>query len=59
MEDFIEEGLVMSKLKHPNLLGLIGFTIKDSMPFLLQQYMINGDLKTHLETSNKVSFLRK
>ena len=52
----MKEGLVMSKLKHPNLLGLIGFTIKDNAPLLLQECMINGDLKTHLENSNKVSF---
>ena len=54
MEDFIKEGLMMSKLKHQNLLGLIGFTVKDNVPFLLLQHMVNGDLKTYLETSNKV-----
>ena len=38
----------MSELHHPNVLGLLGICFEDSAPYMLLQYMANGDLKGFL-----------
>ena len=54
MEDFVKEALLMSKFKHPNVLGLVCISVKDNVPCLVQPHMVHGDLKTHLKNSNEV-----
>lgn len=41
---FIEEGRLMSQLKHPNLIKLHGMSLSSANPFLVLEFMENGCL---------------
>ena len=47
---FLNECILMKKIKHPNVLGLYGvcFNTEDGLPFIVLPFMKNGDLKTFL-----------
>ena len=47
----------MAKLKHPNVLSLIGISFDDNKaPFMVTPYMPNGDLRTWLRMETNVWF---
>lgn len=48
MKSFLLECHKMSELHHPNVLGLVGICFENNTPYMLLQYMANGDLKGFL-----------
>ena len=54
MEDFVKEAILIRKLKHPNVIGLLCLTVKDNVPCIVQEHMENGELRTFLHNSDKV-----
>ncbi|XP_028761876.1 probable serine/threonine-protein kinase PBL23 [Neltuma alba] len=46
--EFISEVLMLSLLKHPNLVNLIGYCVEDDHRILTYEYMPNGSLEDHL-----------
>ena len=54
LNNFIEESLIMSKLKHTHVMGLIGVCIDaGSAPYIVMPYMANGSLLTYLKKQRK------
>lgn len=48
MREFINEVRLLGRLKHPNLVRLIGFCATDEEQLLCYEYMPNGNLGQHL-----------
>lgn len=46
--EFISEVLMLSLLKHPNLVNLIGYCVEDDHRILIYEYMPQGSLEDHL-----------
>ncbi|XP_065911883.1 uncharacterized protein [Dysidea avara] len=47
---FLAECVLMNKLQHPNVLGLLGVCLEteNGLPYIVLPFMINGDLKSYL-----------
>lgn len=56
--EFISEVLMLSLLKHPNLVNLIGYCVDDNHRILTYEYMSNGSLEDHLlgKKAHKISY---
>ena len=53
---FLEEGLLMKKFIHPNIMPLIGLTFDPkNNPAIVLPLMANGDLKTYLRSESTVN----
>ena len=52
--DFIEESLLMRKFKHPNVLHLIGISVRNGTPCAILPLMSNGDLKSYMKQHGSV-----
>ncbi|XP_070532967.1 hepatocyte growth factor receptor-like [Ptychodera flava] len=53
--NFLEEGLMMKDLQHPNVLTLIGICIDDrGVPMIILPYMKFGNLKTFIQDKDRV-----
>ncbi|XP_070582303.1 hepatocyte growth factor receptor-like [Ptychodera flava] len=53
-ENFLEEGLLMKDLQHPNVLTLIGICIDDrGVPMIILPYMKFGNLKTFIQDEDR------
>ncbi|XP_022100549.1 plexin-A2-like [Acanthaster planci] len=51
---FLEEGLIMKRFDHVNVMGLLGLTFDpDDNPMLVLPFMANGDLKTFMIRKKK------
>ena len=48
MREFINEVRLLGRLKHPNLVRLVGFCATDEEQLLCYEYMPNGNLAQHL-----------
>ncbi|XLR06204.1 hypothetical protein S83_034142 [Arachis hypogaea] len=46
--EFFVEVLVLSLLKHPNLVNLVGYCAEGEQRILVYEYMVNGSLEDHL-----------
>lgn len=54
-QEFLDEGLIMAKFKHPNVLPLIGIGFDgNKAPLIVTPYMANGDLRTWLRIETNV-----
>ncbi|GAQ86741.1 Protein kinase superfamily protein [Klebsormidium nitens] len=53
MREFINEVRLLGRLKHPNLVRLIGFCATDEEQLLCYEYMPNGNLAQHLRGPHK------
>ena len=54
MENFLEECVKLSQLKHPNVMEIIGVCLDGgTVPFLVMPFMSNGNLLQHLKTNRK------
>ena len=52
VEKFIEEGIKMSRFKHPHLMELIGVCIDAGpAPYIVMPYMANGCLLRYLKNN--------
>lgn len=51
LKSFLRESALMKHFDHPNVLGLIGICLNtpDRVPYIVLQYMANGDLRTFLK----------
>src|SRR5260221_12460627 len=43
-ERFLQEAKIIADLRHPNIIRLLDFAIKDGQPFLVMGYAANGTL---------------
>jgi len=50
IEEFINECVITKNFDHPNVLGLIGISIRENLPLMLLPYMHNGDVKSFLKS---------
>ena len=52
VESFLHESVLMKKIEHPNVLGLLGVCLntEDGLPYIVLPFMENGDLKTFLRS---------
>ena len=48
IEAFLKEAILMKKVKHKNVLELIGIIIEGRMPVVLTPYITKGDLCTYI-----------
>ncbi|KAG8998135.1 hypothetical protein FRB94_007191 [Tulasnella sp. JGI-2019a] len=58
----LEEVNVWSRLQHPHVLPFLGASIAASPPFIVSQYMPNGDIRQYLAknpNANRVQLVRK
>ena len=57
MESFLNECVLMKKIEHPNVLGLLGVCLntEDGIPYIILPFMENGDLKTYLHNKRITS----
>ena len=46
---FEKEVTFMSRLDHPNVIRLLGVCIDEAVPFIMMEYMTNGDLNQYLQ----------
>ena len=56
-ETFLHECVLMKKIEHPNVLGLLGVCLntQDGLPYIVLPFMENGDLKTFLHSKRTTS----
>lgn len=54
-KEFLTEVLMLTMLKHPNLIGLVGFCSEGDQRLLVYEFMPNGTLLDHL--FGKIPFL--
>ena len=51
---FISESVIMKDFKHKNVLGLVGISVgvtdNVTAPYIILPYMVNGDLKSYLQS---------
>lgn len=47
---------LLSKMQHPNMISLLGYSINDETRFIVYELMQNGSLDTQLH-GNKIFFL--
>ena len=58
MEDFLEECVKLSQLKHPNIMEIIGVCLdRGVVPYLVMPFMSNGNLQQHLKTNREKHLL--
>ena len=58
MEDFLEECVKLSQLKHPNIMEIIGVCLdRGVVLYLVMPFMSNGNLLQHLKTNRKKHLL--
>ena len=52
VESFLNECVLMKKVEHPNVLGLLGVCLntEDGLPYIVLPFMENGDLKAFLHS---------
>ena len=57
MESFLNECILMKKVDHVNVLGLLGvcFDNENGLPYVILPFMSNGDLKTFLYSERTTS----
>ena len=55
---FLEEALIMKDFNHPNILPLYGVVFADSLPFVVFEFMDEGNLKSYIikKKDKQVSF---
>ena len=54
VDDFREECMKLSQLKHPNIMETVGVCLDGgAVPFLVMPFMSNGNLLQHLKTNRK------
>ena len=51
---FISESVIIKDFKHRNVLGLVGVSVgvtdNVTAPYIILPYMVNGDLKSYLQS---------
>ncbi len=55
VEEFLSEATIMQDFQHENVLTLLAVAIKDNLPFVILPFMANGDLRTYVSNTHKVS----
>ena len=55
MESFLNECILMKKVDHVNVLGLLGVCFENGLPYIILPFMSNGDLKTFLYSKRTTS----
>ena len=52
VENFLHECVLMKKVEHPNVLGLLEVCLntEDRLPYIVLPFMENGNLKTFLRS---------
>ena len=57
LKALVNECILMKKLKHPNVLPVLGMCLESShengLPFMIMPFMLNGDLKSYLKKKRK------
>ena len=54
MDDFLEECVKLSQLKHPNVMEIVGVCLdRGSVPYLVMPFMSNGNLLQYLKTNRE------
>uniref|UniRef100_A0A8C4WXJ5 Discoidin domain receptor tyrosine kinase 1 n=1 Tax=Eptatretus burgeri TaxID=7764 RepID=A0A8C4WXJ5_EPTBU len=59
-KDFLQEVKILSRLQHPNIVCLLGVSLRDNPLCIVTEYMSNGDLHQFLQlhTISKEPFIR-
>ncbi|ESQ34510.1 hypothetical protein EUTSA_v10009805mg, partial [Eutrema salsugineum] len=52
VEEFINEVVVSSKIKHRNIVGILGCCLETEVPVLVYEYIPNGNLFEHLHNED-------
>ncbi len=55
IEAFLKEAIIMKKVKHENVLELIGIIIEERMPVVITPFITNGDLRNYILAQSPVS----
>ncbi|CAH1776165.1 unnamed protein product [Owenia fusiformis] len=53
LSEFLTEALAMKDFDHPNVLGLVGIAMNNTIPFAVIPFMANGDLKSYVGDPDK------
>ena len=53
VDDFLKEANVMKRLKHKNLVQLIGLCTRDTPMFIITEFMVNGNLLDYLRDEDR------
>lgn len=56
-DDFLAELMIINRLRHKNLVPLLGWCHKNGMLLLVYEYMPNGSLDTHIFTDTATALL--
>ncbi|KAL8259547.1 hypothetical protein R6Q59_027500 [Mikania micrantha] len=56
-EEFVTEMKILTRVKHPNIVTLLGFCVEDSEMILVFENFSNGYLKDYLEKNKKLPIL--
>ena len=58
VDNFVEECVKLSKLKHPNVMEIVGVCLDGgAVPFLVMPFMSNGNLLKYLKNNKKTFVL--
>ena len=58
VDNFVEECVKLSKLKHPNIMEIVGVCLDGgAVPFLVMPFMSNGNLLKYLKNNKKTFVL--
>ena len=55
MQSFLDEVIIMHRFRHQNVLAMLGLSVVDDKPYAVLPFMDNGDLKSYIQDSDKVS----
>ncbi|KAJ3339885.1 hypothetical protein HDU93_007659 [Gonapodya sp. JEL0774] len=58
-KDFMDEVSIWHKLRHPNVILLLGACVESSSPFMVSQFMENGDVTKYLQLNANMGPVRK
>ncbi len=57
VSSFLQEVFRMKGFSHENVLTMTGLVLKKNVPFVVLPFMANGDLKSYLQSTDRVSMI--
>jgi WD40 repeat protein/tRNA A-37 threonylcarbamoyl transferase component Bud32 len=55
LEKFRKEAQIVARLRHPNIISIHDFDVKDGTPFLVMDYALNGTLRQRHPKGSRIS----